>query len=141
MSRMQITLCHLCNRTCNICDCDGVEIRCDDSLVRDCRNYIKNTLSERELLEQLAEECVELGKESLKLIRAKELSKNSTPMTEAESETRFTEEQLDVISILWLLTGNRIYEHIKNYPKYVRWAKRLGYEIPKKYVLKEAEHE
>lgn len=125
----------------SIFECNGTYILCNDLLVRDCRIYIKNTLSERELLEQLAEECVELGKEALKLIRAKELSKNTTPITVAESKSRFTEEQLDVISVLWLVTGNKMYEHIKNYPKYVRWAQRLGYKIQEKYILKEAEHE
>lgn len=41
--------------------------------------YIMNTLTARELLEQLAEECNELSKASLKLIRALGLSENATP--------------------------------------------------------------
>lgn len=117
------------------CDCDGVFVLCDDLLVRDCRNYIQDTLSERELLEQLAEECMELGHVALKRIRAKELSSNATPLHRADIIVPFLEEQLDVMSILWLLTENQMYEHIKNYPKYVRWAKRLGYEIPEKYIV------
>lgn len=117
------------------CDCDGVFVLCDDLLVRDCRKYIQDTLSERELLEQLAEECMELGHVALKSIRAKELSPNATTLHRANAIVRFLEEQLDVMSILWLLTENKMYEHIKNYPKYVRWAKRLGYEIPEKYIV------
>ena len=125
----------------SLCNCDGVLVLCDDLLVRDCRKYIQATLSEREFLEQLAEECMELGHAALKQIRAKKLSPNATPLRRADSIVPFLEEQLDVMSILWLLTGNKMYEHIKNYPKYVRWAKRLGYEIPKKYIWKEAKHE
>ena len=117
------------------CDCDGVFVLCDDLLVRDCRKYIQATLSERELLEQLAEECMELGHVALKCIRAKELSPNATSLHRADIIVPFLEEQLDVMSILWLLTENQMYEHIKNYPKYVRWAKRLGYEIPEKYIV------
>ena len=123
------------------CECDGVFVLCDDLLVRDCRKYIQDTLSERELLEQLAEECMELGHVALKQIRAKKLSPNATPLHRAAVIVPFLEEQLDVMSILWLLTGNKMYEHIRNYPKYVRWAQRLGYKIPEKYILKEAEHE
>lgn len=123
------------NNVVTICDCDGVLVLCDDLLVRDCRNYIKDTISERELLELMAEECAELAKASLKCIRTRCLSNNPTHTSKADSEMNFIEEQLDVMSILWLLTEDKMYEHIKNYPKYVRWAKRLGYEIPEKYIV------
>lgn len=46
--------------------------------------YIMNTLTARELLEQLAEECSELSKASLKLIRALELSENATPIDKSD---------------------------------------------------------
>ena len=36
--------------------------------------FVRNTLSERELLEQLAEECNELAKATLKRIRAEKMS-------------------------------------------------------------------
>lgn len=90
--------------------------------------YVKNTLSARDLLEQLAEECNELSKASLKLIRALELSENATPTSRVEAYDNFIEEQKDVISVLWLLTRDENYKFIDNYEKYVRWAKRLGYE-------------
>ena len=82
----------------------------------------------RDLLEQLAEECNELAKASLKLIRANQMSENATPTSRAEAYDNFIEEQKDVISVLWLLTRNENYKFIDNYEKYVRWAKRLGYE-------------
>lgn len=91
-------------------------------------SYIKNTLSKRELLEQLAEECNELAKASLKLIRAEGMNNNVTPTTKKEALYNFLEEQLDVISVLWLITNSPDYCYIDNYPKYERWAERLGYE-------------
>lgn len=82
----------------------------------------------RDLLEQLAEECNELAKASLKLIRANQMSENATPTSRVEAYDNFIEEQKDVISVLWLLTRDENYKFIDNYEKYVRWAKRLGYE-------------
>ena len=90
--------------------------------------YVKNTLPARDLLEQLAEECNELSKASLKLIRADQMSENVTPTSRLEAWNNFVEEQQDVISVLWLLTRDENYKFIDNYKKYVRWAKRLGYE-------------
>ena len=88
--------------------------------------YVKNTLPARDLLEQLAEECNELSKASLKLIRALKLNKNATPISKVEAYDKFIEEQKDVISVLWLLTNSDSYAYIDSYPKYERWAKRLG---------------
>ena len=90
--------------------------------------FVRNTLSERELLEQLAEECNELAKATLKRIRAEKMSGNVTPTTKLEAWDNFIEEQQDVISVLWLLTRDENYKFIDNYEKYVRWAKRLGYK-------------
>ena len=88
--------------------------------------YVKNVLPARDLLEQLAEECNELSKASLKLIRANEMSENVTPTSRLEAYGNFIEEQKDVISVLWLLTRDENYKFIDNYEKYERWAKRLG---------------
>ena len=90
--------------------------------------YVENTLPARDLLEQLAEECNELSKASLKLIRAIGDSENPTPIGQVEAYDNFIEEQQDVISVLWLLTRDENYKFIDNYEKYVRWAKRLGYK-------------
>ena len=89
--------------------------------------YVKNTLPVRDLLEQLAEECNELSKASLKLIRAIGESKNPTPIGQIEAYDNFVEEQKDVISVLWLLTNSDRYAYIDGYQKIERWAKRLGY--------------
>ena len=89
--------------------------------------YIRNTLTNRELLEQLAEECNELAKASLKKIRADGMSANITPVSRRDAYDNFEEEQKDVVSVLWLLTGNERYAYIDGYPKIERWAKRLGY--------------
>ena len=90
--------------------------------------YIRSKLSNQELLEQLAEECNELAKASLKMIRAGGMSANITPITRREAYDNFVEEQKDVVSVLWLLTRDERYAYIAGYPKYERWAKRLGYE-------------
>ena len=90
--------------------------------------YVRQTLSTRDLLEQLAEECNELAKASLKLIRANEMSENVTPTGRVEVWNNFVEEQKDVISVLWLLARDENYKFIDNYEKYERWAKRLGYK-------------
>ena len=89
--------------------------------------YVKNTLPARDLLEQLAEECNELSKASLKLIWAIGASENPTPIGQIEAYDNFVEEQKDVVSVLWLLTNSDRYAYIDGYPKYERWAKRLGY--------------
>ena len=90
--------------------------------------YIRKVLSARDLAEQLAEECSELAKASLKMIRAGGMSANITPLTRREAYDNFVEEQKDVISVLWLLTMDERYAYIDGYPKYERWAKRLGYK-------------
>ena len=90
--------------------------------------YVKNTLPVRDLLEQLAEECNELSKASLKLIRAIGDSENPTPIGQVGAYENFLEEQKDVISVLWLLTNSDRYAYIDGYPKIERWAKRLGYK-------------
>ena len=90
--------------------------------------YIRSKLSNQELLEQLAEECNELAKASLKMIRANGMSANTTPITRREAYDNFMEEQKDVVSVLWLLTRNDRYAYIDGYPKMERWAKRLGYK-------------
>ena len=91
-------------------------------------DFVRQTLPKRDLLEQLAEECNELAKASLKLIRANQMSENVTPTCKVEAYNNFIEEQKDVISVLWLLTRDENYKFIDNYEKYARWAKRLGYE-------------
>ena len=62
--------------------------------------YIQRNLSERDKLEQLAEECSELSKAALKLIRAKGLSNNPTPVSVVQAEADLKEESMDVLACL-----------------------------------------
>lgn len=88
------------------------------------KNYIRDVLSERTLLEQLAEEASELAQAALKLIRAAEYSNNPTPITLQEAEVSLDEELHDVLAVASLL-GIIYYDDDEN-PKWKRWAERLG---------------
>ena len=88
------------------------------------KNYIRDALSERTLLEQLAEEASELAQAALKLIRAAEYSNNPTPITRQEAEVNLDEELHDVLAVASLL-GIIDYDDDEN-PKWKRWAERLG---------------
>ena len=84
---------------------------------------IKTFLSERELLEQLAEECAELSQAALKAVRAKGYSTNWTPKSKDEAQADLIEEARDVMSVLYLL--GILPNNVENYWKYQRWAVRL----------------
>ena len=88
------------------------------------KNYIRDALTERILLEQLAEEASELAQAALKLIRAAEYSNNPTPITRQEAEVNLDEELHDVLAVASLL-GIIEYDDDEN-PKWKRWAERLG---------------
>lgn len=93
--------------------------------------YIKSTLGERELLEQLAEECNELGQASLKVIRAKGLSNNVTPISIGQALSNLREEMTDVLLVITLIEGediiNGMVDDIPFNPKLKRWAERRGF--------------
>ena len=57
---------------------------------------VRNKLDSRALLEGLAEEAAELSQAALKLIRAKSLSSNPTPISEEEAEAKVLVEIADV---------------------------------------------
>lgn len=88
--------------------------------------YIRTKLDERTLLEQLAEESAELTQAVLKLIRAKGLSNNKTPVSRLEAFENYMEEVNDIALVMEILGGNDIDEN--KYPKLKRWAERLGYK-------------
>lgn len=103
-------------------------------------NYIEHiakTLSERDLLEQLAEETSELSQAALKLIRAAKYSDNVTPVKEQEAIENLVMEFNDVL-LSWeiVIKSMRKIEleeqlqamYQKQEIKLERWAKRLGYE-------------
>ena len=88
------------------------------------QEYILSILTERELLEQFAEEASELAQAALKLIRAAGYSNNPTPVTKQEAEANLEEELHDVLAVASLL-GIIGYDDDEN-PKWQRWAERLG---------------
>lgn len=88
---------------------------------------VRSLLTDRELLEQLAEESAELGKAALKRIRAEYMSGNPTPTRPHQAQIDLEEEIKDVVSVLHLLyPDNPRYDWIDNYPKYERWAMRIA---------------
>ena len=84
---------------------------------------IRKSLTDRDLLELLAEESAELSQACLKLIRAKGLSNNVTPKTEAECMDNLLEEISDILMVLEVMGIDL--PNIENNPKWKRWAKRL----------------
>ena len=100
--------------------------------------FIKATLDERELLEQLAEESAELAKASLKVIRARGLSNNITPMSYGQALSNLREEMADVLLLIAMITGedviNGMVDDVPYSPKLRRWAERLGYTEPNEAV-------
>ena len=88
--------------------------------------YIRSKLDERTLLEQLAEETAELTQAVLKLIRAKELSDNVTPIGKDTAQANFDEEIIDINLVIGVLYGMNLNDN--QFPKLKRWAERLGYK-------------
>ena len=99
--------------------------------------YIAEKLSERDLLEQLAEEASELSQAALKLIRASRINANYTNLTIGEAKSNLIEEFYDVFNVwLVLVTKDVAMRHgADEYladgfgnKKQKRWAERLGYK-------------
>ena len=91
-------------------------------------NYIREKLDKRELLEQLAEECSELIKASMDVIRTDEQIANNNPASCSykEAKDNFREEVLDVLMVLMLLGELPNDGQVTYSWKWGRWAKRLG---------------
>lgn len=91
--------------------------------------YIKDTLPMRDILEQGAEECAELGKAMLKLIRTMDCSKNPTPKRPSEVLDNVYEEIQDVLCVMMVLLPedkwNAMIDGAYTYYKLDRWSKRL----------------
>lgn len=92
--------------------------------------YIQSKLDERELLEALAEEAVELSQAALKLIRANGSSKNVTPVAAVTAADNVVEEIGDVISCAMALgmDVDCMARAIKRNKKWKRWKQRLAAE-------------
>ena len=63
-------------------------------------------LSARVMLEQLAEEAMEMGQAALKLMRARHGSENPTPVSEDEAFDRLIHEIADVMACLFVWEGD-----------------------------------
>jgi len=90
---------------------------------------IWNRLTLRDQLEQLAEEAAELSQAALKLIRARDLSTNKTPVSADEAQEALEEEVIDVLIAFDTVFGcdfDDLIDAMRNSPKWERWAKRLG---------------
>lgn len=90
------------------------------------RDYVRKKLTEREKLEQLAEEAAELAKAALKMIRAWHLSNNpARGISVDQALMDVAEEAGDVLMALDALCMSP-YDTKEN-QKWERWAKSLGY--------------
>lgn len=92
--------------------------------------YITNTLSEAELLQQLAEESMELAHAALKAIQAYPDSDNPTDTDPAHAYMNVLEEVVDVANAYTALTGDwgamaHLSTMCRHSPKWKRWRKRV----------------
>jgi NTP pyrophosphatase (non-canonical NTP hydrolase) len=94
--------------------------------IKNNKGYIKTRLSNRAVLEQLAEEAAEVSQAALKLIRTMPNSENPTPVTFNQACEDLTQELFDVVIAADILGLTLSTEAIKDdHPKIVRWAERL----------------
>lgn len=94
-----------------------------EQMTKELTSYIQQTLDDRTLWEQLAEEGTELSKAALKFIRATGMSNNPTPISAAQAFADVKEELQDVLhvcSILGLIDNVKVDEE-----KLKRWVKRI----------------
>lgn len=94
-------------------------------------DFVVKKLDERTILEQLAEEAAELSQAALKLIRARRLNNNTTPLGESDALDGLYEEMQDVLMVLHLFDPEALegfVEHAEEYWKYERWARRLDWK-------------
>lgn len=87
------------------------------------REYIKDTLTDRDLHELLAEECAELCQASLKMIRASGCTHNVTPISYEEAREKVLEEVGDILMVLDAL--DILPETTLENSKWSRWRKRI----------------
>lgn len=91
------------------------------------KNAIRETLTERDLLEQLAEEAAELSKAAIKMIRANGHTKNVTPTSQFDAYNNLEDEINDVLVAIEALGFNL---HIRadfatKSHKWERWYRRI----------------
>ena len=97
--------------------------------VEDAQVYVTNHLDARAKLEQLAEEAAELSQAALKLIRAKGLSNNVTPVDKKEALDNVKKEIIDVLMCVkacgFEFGDVSMVEAMENSLKWIHWAERL----------------
>lgn len=94
-----------------------------EQMTKELTSYIQQTLDDRTLWEQLAEEGTELSKAALKFIRAAGYSNNPTPISAAQAFADVKEELQDVLhvcSILGLIDNVEVDKE-----KLKRWVRRI----------------
>lgn len=90
--------------------------------------FVREKLTDRDILEQLAEEASELSQASLKAIRACGMSNNATPIEMDNVLNNVVEEMGDVAMCYLLYRGGVMTEvDVVLSHKWRRWALRLGY--------------
>lgn len=93
------------------------------------KEIVKQNMSRRALLEQLAEECAELSIAALKMIRAEQISENPTPINANEALANFYEEISDVVIVLdsmgMLPLLKIVIDKNDSNSKWARWADRI----------------
>ena len=93
--------------------------------VNEYKKIVQETLTERDLLEQLAEEAAELSQAALKLIRASGMNKNVTPVSREQAAEAVFEELNDVLIVAEAL-GIFLGDHKMDSYKWQRWAERVA---------------
>lgn len=88
-------------------------------------SLVGELLSERELLEGLAEECSEAAQAALKLIRARGYSSNFTTTSEKDAVANLSEELTDICMVALALKILPTKKAIKKNPKWKRWIQRI----------------
>ena len=89
------------------------------------KKIVQETLTERDLLEQLAEEAAELSQAALKYIRAAGMNGNVTPVRAEEAAENLLDEFRDVLIVAEAL-GIFLGDHRMDSHKWKRWAERLA---------------
>jgi hypothetical protein len=96
----------------------------------DCLEYISEHLTDREALEQLAEEAAELAKAALKTCRTLEDSHNPTSVSHADGWRHLDEELVDVLNAYCAVYGDfsaaaNALMDCAGSPKWERWYERV----------------
>lgn len=92
--------------------------------------FVREKLTDRDILEQLAEEASELSQASLKAIRACGMSNNATPIKMDNALDNVIEEMGDVAMCYFLFHDKSTAPllDVCMSHKWKRWALRLGYK-------------